>query len=48
MTRFLSRTWFRLRMMRFRKAPANPRGPDGKYVSRRDWRIEQMREGFGG
>ena len=48
MTRFLSRTWFRLRMMRFRKAPANPRGPDGKYVSRRDWRLEKMREGFGG
>jgi hypothetical protein len=43
MTRFLHRLIFRLRMLRYPKAPANPRGADGKYVSRRDWRLEKMR-----
>jgi hypothetical protein len=48
MTRFLHRLIFRLRMLRFRRAPVNPRGPDGRFVSRRDWRLSKMREGVGG
>lgn len=48
MTRYLSRITFRIRMMRYPKAPANPRGTDGRFVSRRDWRLAQMREGVGG
>lgn len=48
MTRYLSRTWFRIRLMRYPKAPSHPRAPDGRYISRRDWRLGQMREGVGG
>lgn len=48
MMRWLSRIAFRIRVRRFPKAPVNPRAPDGKFISRRDWRLDRMREGFGG
>lgn len=44
----IARLIFRLRMWRFPKAPANPRAPDGRFMSRRDWRLDRMREGVGG
>lgn len=44
----IARLIFRLRMLRFPKAPTNPRAPDGKFISRRDWRLDRMREGVGG
>lgn len=43
MTRWLSRTWFRIRMMRFRRAPKNLRHASGQFRSLREWRLEQMR-----
>lgn len=40
----IARLIFRIRMMRFPKAPVHPRSPDGRYISRRDWRLARMRE----
>lgn len=48
MKRLLSRWVWRLRMARFPRAPRNPRSADGRYISRKQWRLEQMREGLGG
>jgi hypothetical protein len=45
MIRRLSKLWFRIRMARFPKAPAHPRSADGRYMPRKQWRIEQMRAG---
>lgn len=46
MKRLLSRWLFRLRMSRFPKAPVHPRDADGRYISRRMWRVQQMRAGL--
>jgi hypothetical protein len=46
MKRLLSRWIFRLRMSRFPKAPVHPVGPDGRFISRRLWRAQQMRGGL--
>ena len=46
MKRFLSRWAFRLRMARFPRAPRNPRSADGRFISRKAWRLEQMRAGL--
>lgn len=42
----IARLIFRLRMLKFPKAPTHPRNPDGTYQSRRDWRLQRMREGM--
>ncbi|MBB6424973.1 hypothetical protein [Sphingopyxis sp. JAI128] len=42
MTRWFARTWFRIRMLRFRRAPVNPRASDGRFLSRKHWRLVQM------
>lgn len=39
----IARLIFRFRMLRFPKAPVHPRSPDGRDISRRDWRLAQMR-----
>ncbi|MGN7930283.1 hypothetical protein [Sphingopyxis sp. 22461] len=44
----IARLIFRLRMLRFPKAPTHPRAPDGRFVSRHEWRLAKMREGVGG
>lgn len=42
----LSKLIFRIRMMRFPKLPQHMRGPDGKFISKRDWRTQQLRGGL--
>lgn len=43
MIRYLSKLIFRIRMARFPKLPDRMRGPDGKFISKRDYRTQQMR-----
>lgn len=41
--RWFTKLIFRIRMMRFPRAPQHPRSADGRYIKRTDWRLEQMR-----
>lgn len=39
------RLWKLTMRLRFKRAPEHPRAANGRYISRRDWRLEQMGAG---
>ena len=36
------RLWKWTMRLRFKRAPEHPRAANGRFISRRDWRLEQM------